>query len=99
MDSSQLQLGGSNRGGSLGRSSLSGRSSFPAGGKPNSATFVSLAGKFEIHLFVGLFFVGSRPDSVKVFCGIELTKTHQNTPEWYHVEVFYVCRTITSLIS
>lgn len=44
MDSSQMQLGGSNRGGSLGRSSVGGRGSLPSVGKPSSTTLASLAG-------------------------------------------------------
>lgn len=44
MDSSQMQLGGSNRGGSLGRSSVGGRGSLPSVGKPSSTTFASFAG-------------------------------------------------------
>lgn len=48
MDSSQMQLGGSNRGGSLGRSSLGGRGSLPSVGKPSSATLASLAGSSSL---------------------------------------------------
>ncbi|KAK6621304.1 hypothetical protein RUM43_011610 [Polyplax serrata] len=43
MDSSQMQLSSSNRGGSLGRSSLGGRGSIPSVGKPSSTTLASLA--------------------------------------------------------